>query len=387
MSPLQVLFPRPGSMLCLFPPGMMLLLVLLAAPAHGAAGLAESEMRHLNEAVQLIRAHSLVPPKSSRGMTDDILRSYTRTLDEYSDYLTSREYAAFLESTSSDYFGVEMDIEKKGGRIFLFPFKDGIAEKSGIQAGDELIAVNGAPVYGQSIFVVGAQIRGADGMTVQLILRSGQGIPRALTLRRQSTDYVSVRSKIMAQARYIQITRFAKNTGEQLEKVLQAGGEDGGTLVVDLRRNQGGSLRVARQCADLFLERGAVLFKLRYRDGVREILAERPPSTTSRIVLIQDDSTASAAEAFIVALRGNGRAVSIGRTTYGKGLAQRFLPLADGSALLVTYAEILTPDGAAYHNQGLQPDLVLPDDWTDVDYNQEESLSGLFDFLQQNQND
>jgi carboxyl-terminal processing protease len=223
-------------------------------------------------------------------------------------------------------------------------------------------------------------------MTVQLTLRSGQGIPRVLTLRRQRTDYVSVRFKNMAQARYIQLTRFAKNTEEQLEKALEAGDEDGGTIVVDLRRNQGGSLRVARQCADLFLERGAVLFKLRYRDEVREVLAERPSVTNSRIVLIQDDSTASAAEAFIVALRGNGRAVSIGRTTYGKGLAQRFLPLADGSALLVTYAEILTPDGAAYHNQGVQPDLVLPEEWTDVDYAQQDSLSGLFDFLQRNQN-
>ena len=365
---------------------LALLLILPATPACGTDGLAEREREHVSEAVQLIRTYALDPPQSTRGMVDELLRAYARSLDPYSDYLTSREYAAFLESTSADYFGVEMDIEKKGGRIYLFPFQGGIAEKSGIRSGDELIAVNGAPVFGQSVFVVGSQIRGAEGVTVQLIIRSGQGIPRVLTLRRQSTGYVSVRSKIMDQAHYIQVTRFAGNTKEQLEKVLESGEDNGLPLVIDLRGNQGGSLRVARQCADLFLGQGAVLFKMRYRDEVRDILAEQPETIAARIVLIQDHRTASAAEAFIAALRGNKRSLSVGRVTYGKGLTQRFLPLSDGSAMLVTYAEILTPDGTAFHNQGMEPDLALPETWVDRDFSQQTSLAGLFDFLHQQAN-
>ena len=365
---------------------LVLLLVLPTTPASGTDGLTVWEREHISEAMQLIRTHALGPPKSTRGMVDDLLRAYARSLDPYSDYLTSREYTAFQESTSADYFGVEMDIEKRGGRIYLFPFRGGIAEKRGILGGDELIAVNGAPVYGQSVFVVGSQIRGAEGMTVQLTIRSGQGIPRVLTLRRQSSTYVSVRSKIMPQAHYIQVTRFAGNTREQLEKVLQFSESNGAPLVIDLRGNQGGSLRVARHCADFFLEQGEVLFKLRYRDEVREILAEQPGMIATRIVLIQDHGTASAAEAFIAALRNNGQVVAVGQKTYGKGLAQRFLPLSDGSALLVTYAEILTPDGTPFHNQGMEPDLALPDAWTDMDFSQQASLAGLFDFLHQQTN-
>lgn len=360
---------------------VVLLFVLGAASAVGADGLVAREREHISEAVQLIRTHALDPPKSTRGMVDDLLRAYARSLDPYSDYLTSREYAAFLESTSADYFGVEMDIEKKGGRIYLFPFKGGIAEKSGIQGGDELIAVNGAPVFGQSVFVVGSQIRGVEGVTVQLTTRSGQGIPRVLTLRRQSTGYVSVNSNILAQAHYIQITRFARDTGEQLKKILESGENNGLPLVIDLRGNQGGSLRVARQCADLFLEQGAVLFKMRYREEVREVFAEQPGAIAARILLIQDRGTASAAEAFIAALRANKRSLSVGWVTYGKGMAQRFLPLSDGSALLVTYAEILTPDGAALHNQGMEPDLALPETWADRDFSQPALLAELFDLL------
>ncbi|MBM9536205.1 S41 family peptidase [Desulfobulbus alkaliphilus] len=362
---------------------LILLLVLPAAPARGTDGLTASEQEHLSEAVRLIRTHALDPPKSTRGMVDDLLRAYARSLDPYSDYLTSREYTAFQESTSADYFGVEMDIEKKGGRIYLFPFRGGLAEKNGIRSGDELIAVNGAPVFGQSVFVVGSQIRGAEGGIVQLTIRSNQGIPRVLTLRRQSTGYVSVRSIMLEQAQYIQVTRFARNTREQLEKVLASEENNGLVLVIDLRGNQGGSLRVARQCADLFLEQGTVLFKMRYRDEVRAVLAEQPGAITARIVLIQDQGTASAAEAFIAALRGNKSSMSVGRTTYGKGLAQRFLSLNDGSALLVTYAEILTPEGFPFHNQGMEPDLVLPETWADMDFSQQASLSELFALLPQ----
>jgi len=364
---------------------MVLLLSLFALPVHGAEGLAEEEMKLINTAVEQIRLHALVAPKSTRKMTDDILRAYSHSIDDYTDYLTSQEYAAFLESTSSDYFGVQMDIQKKDGSILLFPFKGGLAEKSRMQAGDELIAVDGSPVYGKSVYVVGAQIRGAEGLTVQLTLRSGQGIPRVLTLRRQKTNYESVNWKTTGATHFIEVSRFAKNTEEQLSHILNTIGADGKTVVMDLRRNQGGSLRVAWECADLFLEKGTVLFKLRSRNETKEIVAEQPQRTDSRVLLIQDGSTASAAEAFIAALTRNGRALSVGRKSFGKGLAQRFLPLPDGSALLLTYAEILMPDNVGYHNQGLEPDIRLPEELADEDFSQDASLSRLLDFIKMNE--
>jgi carboxyl-terminal processing protease len=233
--------------------------------------------------------------------------------------------------------------------------------------------------------VVGAQIRGAEGVTVQLTVRSGQGIPRILSLRRQKTNYESVSWKTTSAAHLIEISRFAKKTEEQLSHILNTIGSDGKTVVIDLRRNQGGSLRIAWECADLFLEKGTVLFKLRSRNETKEIVAGQPQHTDSRVVLIQDGSTASAAEAFIAALTRNGRALSAGRKSFGKGLAQRFLPLPDGSALLLTYAEIIMADNAGYHNQGLEPDIRLPAELVDEDFSQDTSLSRLLDFIKMNE--
>jgi carboxyl-terminal processing protease len=346
------------------------------------AGLPAAQLGLIADAVGQIRTHALDAPVSTRRMTDDILRAYTRSLDPYSDYLTALEYAAFLESTSSDYFGVQMDLQQKNGLLQLFPFKGGLAEKSGIRAGDELLAVNGAPVYGKSIYVVGAMIRGEEGTTVQLTLRTGQALARSLSLRRSRAHYQSVIWYPGTGIHCVQITRFTRETAEQLAGILKRINDDDHLLVLDLRGNQGGSLLDARRCADFFVDKARVLFSLRDREGVRTITAEQPELINNPVVVLQDEATASAAEAFILALTTNHRARSAGMTSYGKGLAQRFLTLADGSALRLTYAEILAPDGSPYHGRGLVPDQVLPRRLVQADLTKTKVMQDLLDELQ-----
>jgi len=347
-----------------------------------AAGLPVEQLELIDDAVGQIRTHGLNVPASPRKITEDILRAYTRSLDPYSDYLTNQEFAAFLESTSSDYFGVQMDLEQKNGRLLLFPFKGGLAEKSGIHAGDELLAVNGAPVYGKSIYVVGSQIRGEEGTAVQLTLRTGQALARSLSLRRSWAHYQSVLHFAAAQSHLIEITRFTKDTAAQLHQILTTIADEHLLLLIDLRGNQGGSLIESRKCADFFVQQGQSLFRLREREGERRINAEQPVLSSNPVVILQDGVTASAAEAFILALRAHHRARTIGSTSYGKGLAQRFLPLDDGSALRLTYAEILAPDGAAYHGRGLTPDLVLPRPLLEADLSKKKERDDLLRLLQ-----
>jgi carboxyl-terminal processing protease len=356
-----------------------------ARPILAAQGGMPEEVSVLASAMEAIRTHGLNAPQSTRKMVDDILRAYAHSVDDYSDYLTATEYAAYLQSTSSDYFGVQMDLQKRRDTLLLFPFRGGLAEKSGIAAGDELIAVDGVPVYGKSVYVVGALIRGTEGETVQLTLRTGRALARTVTLRRQRTRYQSVSWTALNQANSIQITRFTKDTETQLRTLLAQMPDDGTPLLIDVRGNQGGSLISARQCADLFVEPGTVLFRLRDREGTRAILAEQPKQTAARLILIQDGGTASAAEAFMAALRSGAGALTVGSTSYGKGLAQRFLPLSDGSALLLTYAEMLTADNRAFHERGLVPDIDLPRELAVRDFTQERAVSALLDFITTNQ--
>lgn len=372
-----------------WPFGLIILspvLSLFSVSMAAEAGFPVDQLRLIGGAVAQIRAHALDAPASPRRMSEDILRAYTRSLDLYSDYLTAREYAAFLESTSSDYFGVQMDLQQKEGVLLLYPFKGGLAEKSGIRAGDELLAVDGAPVYGKSVYVVGSMIRGEEGPAVQLTLRTGPALARSLSLRRSRAHYQSVRWQPGKGVHYLQITRFARETAGQLRPILERISGDNQLLLLDLRGNQGGSLMNARQCADFFVEQGAVLFRLRDREGFRDIIAKQPALVKKNVIVLQDGGTASSAEAFILALSANHRARSAGTTSYGKGLAQRFLPLDDGSALRLTYAEILAPDGTPYHGRGLSPDQVLPAELMEADLTNTEMIKDLLNALQDHTN-
>lgn len=366
--------------------GLTVILGCSALSMATEAGLPAEQLELLTDAIARIRSHALDVPASSRKMTEDILRAYTRSLDPYSDYLTAFEYAAFQESTSSDYFGVQMDLQFQDGRVLLFPFRGGLAEKSGIRAGDELLAVNGVTVYGKSLYVVGSTIRGEEGSTVQLTLRTGQALARSLSLRRTRAHYQSVHWHRGRSAHLVQITRFTQDTADQLVLILRQIHGDGRFLVLDLRGNQGGSLIDARRCADFFVEKATILFRLRDRDGIRAIAAEEPALISNPMVVLQDGATASAAEAFILALTTNGRARSAGVSSYGKGLAQRFLPLADGSALRLTYAEIVAPDGTSYHGHGLPPDQKLSRPLMEADLTKIEMMKSLLDRLQGKEN-
>lgn len=345
--------------------------------------LSNLELQLLSEAVGQIRRHGLNVTTSSKRITDDILRAYAQSFDEYSDYLTAKEFAAFQESTSSDYFGVQMDLEQKNGTLLLFPFKDGLAARAGIKAGDQLLAVDGQPVAGKSVYVVGSMIRGEEGSTVQLTLRAGTSVPRSLTLRRYRASYQSVIWQKGAQGHLIQITRFTKETAEELAAVLRRIDGDNRRVVVDLRGNQGGSLIGGRLCAGYFLKPGTVLFHLRERDGVRPVVAEQPLLLHNPVTLLQDGATASAAEAFILALTGNQRARSLGSTSYGKGLAQQFLPLSDNSALRLTYAEILAVDKSPYHGRGLTPARPLPKALLEADFTDEGAMGQLLRLIEE----
>ena len=80
----------------------------------------------------------------------------------------------------------------------------------------------------------------------------------------------------------------------------------------------------------------------------------------ARIAVLVNGGSASASEIVAGALRDHGRAVLVGRKTFGKGSVQTILPLADGEALKLTTSHYYTPSGASIDGKGIVPDVVLP---------------------------
>lgn len=346
-----------------------LLTIFVMAP--GSAGSDESS-RHawtenesmllFFEAVEKIRSHSL-NSDSAEEIVRKALREYLRKQDPFADYLTADEYAA-LKVASSDnrYAGVGMDLAiDSSGKVICIPFPGSPAERGGIRYGEVLLAVNGAAVEGRSVFAIGKDIRGPRGGAVKLAVLKHSGKVHEVTLVREAIQFKSVHFESNKQLTVIRILRFTLETPAELKQALVASIRRNAPLVMDLRGNTGGDLFAAMDCASLFLKKGARIALIKTRQGEKwHSNKEDPLDSSSKLYLWQDRQTASAAEVFIAALTDNGRAISIGEATFGKGVAQRLVELTDGSALLLTYATLFAPNAVSFHGVGLRPSYALP---------------------------
>jgi C-terminal processing protease CtpA/Prc len=77
------------------------------------------------------------------------------------------------------------------------------------------------------------------------------------------------------------------------------------------------------------------------------------------MVVLVNGGTASASEIVAAALQGNGRALLIGSTTYGKGTIQEFKELPGAGGYRLSVRKWLTPDQTWIHGVGLAPNIVV----------------------------
>ena len=87
--------------------------------------------------------------------------------------------------------------------------------------------------------------------------------------------------------------------------------------------------------------------------------AKDPVTTTKPMVVLVNGDSASASEIVTGALKDHKRAEIIGTRTFGKGLVQTIIPLGDGSALKLTTAVYLTPNGTDINHKGITPNIVV----------------------------
>ncbi len=313
------------------------------------------EMATLYEAMTKISSESLYAD-SRRTIPKDILKIYVRKIDAFGDYFTKDEYKAFQDTLSPEYTGIGMILyqQKRDEKILCIPTEKHLI-KDGISRYDELISVDGHPVKGKNIYLVSSWIRGIKNSDVTLEIRKSSGQLQSMILKRIEQHFSSVRRISEDGVAMIQIIRFVRETPVELRSILHQWPKSI-PVVIDLRGNGGGDLFAAIQSADQLLPKDSLISSIEKVKSSLDYRASNPDYMQGRsIFLLQDEFTASAAEVFIAALTQNHRAQSIGKKSFGKGVAQKFISLGNGDALLLTYGKIITPNGISYHKKGLMP--------------------------------
>lgn len=243
--------------------------------------------------------------------------------------------------------------------------------------GDILIKVDGEDVRSMDLGQVVNLVKGEDGTTVKLTVLRGEDEEEVTlkiirrTIEKQTVDY-AVRDGIS----YIRIDEFDDVTLEQFQSAL-AGSEEEGMegLVIDLRGNPGGNLDTVCEILDLLLPKGLIVYT-EDKEGNRDTYtSDEEHQFNKPMVVLVDESSASASEIFAGAVQDYERGVIMGVTTYGKGVVQNLFTLSDGTILKFTTEEYFTPKGRNIHKKGIEPDIEVEyDEESESDNQLEEAV-------------
>ena len=313
----------------------------------------------LYEAVTKLSRYSIYLHNSS-DISKSMLQNYIEKIDPYGEYLEKEEYEAYKTLQKPDYAGIGIVLYRSRDKNGIYcRVVDDTAKRAGISEGEKLIAVDGIPTSVHRFYRTALSIRGPENTKVTLTLERKDGTRHKVTLRRKRKYYSSVSLGRWQGEKTLKIVRFTRETPSEILRSLRKF-KGSKRIVIDLRDNEGGDLQAGIQSAELFLPEGKKIVILSSNEGNLTYISHNGDyAKGKKMVLLQNHRTASASELFIGTLVTQGRAVNIGERTYGKGVAQRFFPLTNGAALLLTYARILLPDGTIYDNRGISSNMKL----------------------------
>jgi carboxyl-terminal processing protease len=163
---------------------------------------------------------------------------------------------------------------------------------------------------------------------------------------------------------YLRITSFSETTQADVSRALSLLKRDNPKgikgLVLDLRNNPGGVLEAGVAVADDFLQAGVIMTADGRSPESRFEMDATPGDLIdgAPLVVLVNGGSASASEIVAGALKDHGRALLVGRRTYGKGSVQTVMPLSHGGAVKLTTSRYFTPSGASIHGKGIVPDVV-----------------------------
>ena len=284
--------------------------------------------------------------------------------DPYTFYYTDEAYAAMNEETTGQYVGVGMLVGETadGDLRVLRVFRDSPAEKAGIEAGDALLAIDGARVGGDApmgLSEASALLKGEGETPVEVeVERGGEVLSFTLERGEVSINYVEY-SILEGNVGYLSIYQFTGDDVEGVKEAISAFQQaDVSALVVDVRSNPGGLLTDVVDICDMLLPEGLIVYT-EDRSGAREeFYADGEYWDVPMAVLVNGDS-ASASEIFAAAVQDTGRGIVVGEVTYGKGVVQTLHAFPEGDGMQLTTATYYTPSGASIHGQGVTPDIEV----------------------------
>lgn len=317
---------------------------------------------------QAVRQELLSKDYTSREEAYEALRDALEQLnDRYTRFMDPKQYEQLTNQTAGELSGVGMQLtldEETQVITVVSPIKNSPAIEAGIQAGDQILEIDGLSTQGMSVDQAAEKIRGNVGTSVTLRMSRPGDNEFDVTLTRArielETVYYRLNEEQDQKVGYIQLREFNSHASEQMEEAIEELTEQqADAFVLDLRGNPGGLLYSSIEIARMWMDNGTIVSTVDRDGDTQEIHANRSALTDLPVVVLVDENSASASEILAGAMKDNNRGVIMGDQTFGKALVQSVFSLSDGSGLAVTIAHYYTPAGTDISKKGVTPDIKL----------------------------
>ncbi len=307
-----------------------------------------------------------------------VLNDVLSELDPHSIYFTSEEYRSVDYEVEGHYKGIGITYSKYFSETpeILKVLPGSPADRAGIIPGDLFIALNGDSTAKMTTDEIMDRIRKAHRVEMS-IKRLSTDTLFSVVLKKQDLNLPTVYGGLLGDSLcYMRITSFGKTTFDEFMKIgsrCSATGIKG--MILDLRDNSGGMLSTSKQILEQFFPENTLLFYLKDRQKIKErfYAGKGGRFQDVPVVVLINNSTASASELIAGAIQDNDRGVIIGTRSFGKGLVQSEYRFPDGSVVRLTTSKYYTPSGRClqrsyntYYKQNLQQMDSLPLDTTQV---------------------
>ena len=308
----------------------------------------------LNKVFELI-ADEYVDEVSMDSIVELTIPQLLQNLDPHSIYIPVDELDKMNRDLESSFFGVGIQFQLINDTICVVQvIEGGPAQHVGMLAGDRIIAVDGKPMTGKQITNddVLNTLRGPKDTKVTVTVKRGNSArPLTFEIVRGEIPSVSVNAAYVVDGNvgYVRVTKFAQNTYSEFLQALaqlRAGGAE--KFILDLRGNTGGLLDQAILMANEFLPAGQRIVEVRGRkaaDNTTWLSDGTGMFADIPLVVLTDEFSASSSEIVSGCIQDNDRGLIVGRRTFGKGLVQRQIVLADSSQMRLTVQRYHTPSG------------------------------------------
>jgi carboxyl-terminal processing protease len=329
--------------------GLLLFLLTISASSQ----VLNEETFKMGRTLGLIESY-YVDTANLGSLAEKAIIEILKNLDPHSTYVSAKDVKELNEPLNGNFEGIGIQFNLLRDTIIIIePIAGGPSEKVGLKAGDRILTIDKEKVTGLGMSTAGVRSRlmGAKGTKVDItILRRGVNDSLDFTIIRDKIPIYSLDAAYMLnkETGYIKLNKFAATTDKEFsDAVVELKKNNMQNLVLDLRGNGGGYMLAATALADKFFSDKKLLVYISGRKTPRQDHDSDGSGSlsTSRVVVLTDEGSASASEILAGALQDWDRAVVMGRRSFGKGLVQNGFYLNDGSMIRLTIARYYTPSG------------------------------------------